>query len=97
MKKLTNNQIIFGAGVALSILLIVIVLGYKSISESQRNSEWVTHTLSAIAGIQKIESSLNFLSMIGSKIINVLKLSNFPCPISIFFFWLTHMDFVTSM
>lgn len=59
MKKLTNNQIIVGAGAALSILLIVIILGYKSISESQKNSEWVTHTLSAIAGIQKIESSLN--------------------------------------
>lgn len=65
MIKIYNRHILVGAAVALLILLTVIVSGYKAMDESQKSSEWVAHTLSAISEINKVETSV--LNLVNSK------------------------------
>ena len=59
--RLTFKKIYIGSIFSLSALLIVIVMGYTSINESRKSSEWVNHTLSVLAQLQKIESLINDL------------------------------------
>ena len=56
MRRLSNKHIILGAASALSILLVVIILGYQSVTNSNKSSDWVNHTLGAIAEIGNIEN-----------------------------------------
>lgn len=65
MTKLNNRHVIFGAVVALSILFLVIVLGYNSMNETHKSTDWVTHTLSAISEIKKVET--NIYGMVNAK------------------------------
>jgi two-component system, sensor histidine kinase and response regulator len=62
-KNLTLPQIYFGTFLALIILLVVIVLGYQSLGETQKSSVWVNHTLSVISKIQKLQSNVNALGV----------------------------------
>ena len=58
MRRLSNKHIILGAASALSILLVVIILGYQSVTNSNKSSDWVNHTLGAIAEIGNIENGI---------------------------------------
>lgn len=65
MIKIYNRHILIGSAVALFTLLAVILSGYKALDESQKSTEWVTHTLSAISEINKVET--NILNLVNSK------------------------------
>lgn len=54
-KVLRFKHIYAGALIALSILMTVIILGYKSLTEQNQSSEWVNHTMTVISDIQKVE------------------------------------------
>lgn len=59
--RLSFRKIYIGTTLALFTLLMIIVLGYKSIGDNQKSVGWVTHTLSVISKIQKVETELNEL------------------------------------
>jgi two-component system sensor histidine kinase/response regulator len=61
MIKIYNKHILIGSFVALATLLMVIILGYRSLSQTQESTGWVTHTLNAIAEIKKVETDINGL------------------------------------
>lgn len=65
MIKIYNRHIIIGTAVALLTLLSVIIFSYKTLNESQKSSEWVAHTLTAISEINKVET--NILNIVNSK------------------------------
>lgn len=62
MIKLYNRHILIGSFLALATLLLVIILGYRSLSESQTSTGWVTHTLNVISEIKKVEINVNGLA-----------------------------------
>lgn len=59
--RLSFQRIYIGAALALTVLFFVIFLGYIGMSENQKSTGWVNHTLLAINKIQNVETELNSL------------------------------------
>jgi PAS domain S-box-containing protein len=56
-------QVYIGTGLALTVLLTVVILGYKSFSDTRSSADWVAHTFSVISKSQRVQTEVSELGI----------------------------------